>query len=242
MKSPSSRQQLGNLAVAGIAFTAMFVWGSQRMREPAPMKIDLGPDKAAFSSGKATEKGSAEKQAAKPPEAPIKEIVVHVAGAVARPGLVRVPNGARVHEAIQAAGGPTSQAEIHRINLAEKLEDGNMVTVPKKGDASLVSKSGVQRRPTTRVSSVRRSTSKKSEGKDKEKAKPKASEETIKIVNLNFGTLEELESLPGVGPSTALKIIEYREKHGGFTSVDELLLIPGLGVNKLEAMRSRLTL
>jgi competence protein ComEA len=143
--------------------------------------------------------------AAKP--APAKLLVVHVVGAVRRPGLYRLPDGARVADAVARAGGATRRAELSLINLAAPLADGAQVAVPRRG-AAVAGADG---------------------------SSPAAP------VSLSSATLEQLDALPGVGPTTAQKILDYRTQHGAFRSVDELDAIPGIGPARLEQLRELVT-
>ncbi len=150
------------------------------------------------------------------PPADSDEIVVHVAGAVKKPGVVRIPRSSRVDDAVKAAGGFSSQADPDSVNLAQPLEDGVQVYVPRKGESVQVQ---------TRVGAVRRGAT--SEHKEPQPGK----------INVNTASAEQLESLPGVGPATARAIIEYRRQNGAFHSVDELLEVRGIGPKKLEQIR-----
>lgn len=138
-------------------------------------------------------------------------LVVHVAGAVARPGLVRVPAGARVADAIAAAGGTVEGADLDRLNLAATLADGSRLYVPFAG------------RPVP---------------PDETPAGAEGGGAST-VVDLNTATAAELESLPGIGPATARAIIEHRQRHGRFRSVDELLAVRGIGPAKLAQIRGR---
>jgi competence protein ComEA len=141
-------------------------------------------------------------------------IVVHVAGAVRRPGVYRLRAGARVEAAVRRAGGLRRRADVTQINLAAKLEDGRQVVVPEKapaGDAAVAGAPGVAGAP----------------------AGP---------VNLNTATAEQLDTLDGVGPATAAKILRYRQENGGFSSVEELGQIAGIGERRLAALREQVGL
>ena len=129
-----------------------------------------------------------------------KLLVVDVAGAVRRPGLYRLRAGSRVDDAIAAAGGPKAKAQLDTVNLAAPVVDGEQIVVPGRGAGGVAAAS-----PPTAGSS------------------PSAP------LDLNSATLEQLESLPGIGPVTAQKILDYREQHGAFHSVDELQGVPGIG-------------
>ncbi len=165
------------------------------------LETDSGP--AAESVGKAAVTGV-------PIETVSAEIVVHVVGAVHKPGLYRLAAGSRIDDAIQKAGGPTGKAQLALINLAASLTDGEQIIVPTRGDQ--VSPSGAGATGVT-------------EG------------EAAGLVHLNTATLEQLDSLPGIGPVTAQNILQYREEHGSFTSVDELDAVPGIGPARLDQLR-----
>ena len=128
-----------------------------------------------------------------------KLLVVDVAGAVRHAGLYRLRSGSRIDDAIAAAGGPTAKAQLDSVNLAAPIADGEQVVVPGRGAA------GVAAGPAAAGSS------------------PTAP------LDLNSATLEQLESLPGVGPVTAQKILDYRQAHGAFHAVAELEGVPGIG-------------
>jgi competence protein ComEA len=144
------------------------------------------------------------------PAAPVApaRLVVHVVGAVRRPGLYKLVHGARVADAVGRAGGATRKANLALINLAAPLADGEQVVVPLRGTAG-----GGAAAPGSGGAA--------SSGP----------------VHLNTATLEELDALPGIGPVTAQKILDYRQEHGAFASVDELDAVPGIGPARLEQLR-----
>lgn len=144
-------------------------------------------------------------------------IFVQVAGAVRRPGVLPMTEGDRVFQAIEKAGGLTSDADAEAVALAAPLSDGCRVYVPRQGE--------VARGTTVPVSAGGGSPTGAS---GRGSAGP---------VSLNSATLEELDALPGIGPATAQKIIAYREQKGPFTSVDQLTEVPGIGPAKLEELR-----
>jgi competence protein ComEA len=137
-------------------------------------------------------------------------LVVHVVGAVRRPGLYRLEHGARIADAVRRAGGATRRADLSLVNLAAQVSDGTQVVVPRRA----VVEAGATA----------------SEGESVEAAGGP--------VHLNTASLEQLDSLPGVGPVTAQKILDYRQQHGAFSSVDDLDAIPGIGPARLEQLRS----
>jgi len=153
-------------------------------------------------------------EAAAPAVAPA-QVVVHVAGAVVRPGVHELFPGARVVDAIDAAGGLTAEADPARINLAAPVADGERIYVLGRGEESVPAVAGA--------------------------ATGVAAGATGGLVNLNEADEAALDALPGVGPSTAQAIIEHRRKIGRFTSVDQLLDVPGIGEAKLEQIRPLVT-
>jgi competence protein ComEA len=146
-------------------------------------------------------------------------VVVHVAGAVREPGVYRLPGGARVDDAVTRAGGATRRADLGGLNLAAELEDGRQVLVPERprrggtGAAAVASPPGSATAP--------------AEGQP---------------LNVNTATLEQLDTLSGIGPATAQKILDFREEKGGFGSIEELGEIPGIGEKRLASLREEVTL
>jgi competence protein ComEA len=141
--------------------------------------------------------------------APVREIVVHVVGAVRRPGLYELPEGSRVDDAIESAGGLKPKAAVELVNLAAPVADGQQVVVPARARAAAAATPA-------------------GEAGDGAPTGP---------VQLNSATLEQLDALPGIGPVTAQKILDYRAAHGAFQSVDELDAVPGIGPARLEQLR-----
>src|SRR5215218_5985868 len=150
---------------------------------------------------------ASEQPAAQPlvPETPAvaPRLVVHVAGAVKRPGLYRLAEGKRVADAVARAGGAIAPADTAAINLAAPLADGMQVLVPRRAAGP----------------------------------NPAAGQAPAVRVSLGSATVGQLDALPGVGPVTAQKIVDYRSAHGGFRSVDDLDAIPGIGPARLEQLR-----
>jgi len=141
--------------------------------------------------------------------APPPRLVIDVAGAVRRPGLYRLPQGSRIADAVARAGGATGKAALDGVNLAAPLADGEQVIVPLRvaGVGAAAASAGTTGAPTSGP------------------------------VSLSSATAEQLDALPGIGPVTAQKILDYRLKHGAFHSVDELDAISGIGPAKLDQLR-----
>lgn len=144
--------------------------------------------------------------------------MVDVGGAVMQPGVVTLAEGSRVADAIAAAGGLAADADTSSLNQAAKVADGQKVSVPRVGEASVAPGSA-----------------------DSSGAIGSADDSSASgsgLVNINSASAEELDALPGVGPSTAAAIVEDREQNGPFNSVDDLLRVSGVGEKKLERLRS----
>ena len=144
------------------------------------------------------------------------EIVVAVSGAVAQPGVYRLNGGARVSDAVEQAGGAAPEADLAALNLAARIHDGDKLVVPTRPDGP----QSVEKGPSPRAFARR--------------------------ISLNQATAEELESLPGIGPVYAQRIVAYREKKlreggRGFQSADELLNVPGIGPKRFAAVRDLVT-
>ena len=161
-------------------------------------------------------------------------LVVHVTGAVVAPGVFRLAAGSRVVDAVAAAGGTTPSADTVAVNFAAGLVDGAQVYIPVRGRTPTTTiarpRPGVNA-PVVVTPSVPTPTVTPSVPSGAETA----------MVNLNTASLAELESLPGIGPSTARAIIDYRVSKGRFSSVEDLLKVRGIGEAKLAAIRSRVT-
>ncbi len=152
--------------------------------------------------------------------APTARVVVDVVGAVRRPGLYRLSQGSRIADAVARAGGATGKADLAQVNLAAPLADGEQIIVPRRGAPGVVGSAGSSG-----------AGSEGSGGAGGSGGAPAAP------VQLSTATLEQLDTLPGVGPVTAQKILDYRTKHGAFQSVDELDAVPGIGPKRLEQLR-----
>ena len=139
-------------------------------------------------------------------------VIVHVAGAVLAPGVIELPAGSRVNDAVLAAGGPTADADLAAVNLAGRVEDGQQIYLPTIGEQSV--------RPG---------------------AAPTGSGGAPALIDLNTADATALESLPGIGPALAGRILSWREEHGNFLSVDGLTDVPGIGPATMERLRELVT-
>ena len=219
-----SRRQV--LAVGGAAVVALLVLAlrlavAQAGAEPVPVSATpaglvsrsvpsaLASDGAAAGGGAS---GGASGGAGGGPTGAAAQVVVHIVGQVAHPGLVTLPAGARVADAIRAAGGALETADLGGVNLARILVDAEQVVVPKPGEWVPSSSGGA---PTGGGSG--------SGG----------------LVNLNAATLSDLDGLPGIGPVLAQRILDWRTEHQRFSSIDELGEVPGIGPKLLAQLRSK---
>ena len=153
--------------------------------------------------------------------APAETALVHVAGAVRHPGVYRLRGGERVEDAVRRAGGAGGRADLNAINLAAKVTDGQQVVVPRRGAVS-----GASGAPAASAGD----------------AAAGAAGAAQTPVSLNSATAEQLETLDGVGPATAQKILDWRQQHGGFRSIDDLTEVPGIGPKRLAALRPKVQL
>lgn len=154
---------------------------------------------------------------------PPASVVVYVSGAVMTPGLVEVPQGSRVGDALAAAGGFDETADPSALNLARVVEDGEQIDVPTRDERS-----------------AQESAATEGQGSGSG-ASSTASSKTTGLVNINTATQAELESLPGVGPSTAKKIIDDRTANGPFKKKEDLKRVSGIGEKKYASLESNIT-
>lgn len=146
-------------------------------------------------------------------------LIVHVSGAVNKEDVYEFKPGSRVSDAIEKAGGLKEEADLSDINLAYKLEDGMKIHIPTKQE----------KKEETKISeNLNKNQVSKPEGKNK--------------VNINTATQTELETLSGIGSSTALKIIQYRKEKGKFKKIEEIKEISGIGESKYEKIKNNITI
>ena len=205
-------QSLGTAKSAAVAASAQ-----ASARSPAPASGVGNGGAGPASSGGATSGGDT---------AGSGQIVVDVDGAVAHPGLYKLPPDSRVQAALAAAGGLSPQADAHRINRAAKLHDGQKLYVLSQGESTppLAASSGQGCEGQACTSAEGGLAGSDAEGQG--------------LVNINTANATQLTQLPGVGPAIAQKIIDYRTANGPFTSVDDLTKVPGIGAAKLAQIKS----
>lgn len=158
------------------------------------------------------------------PESP-REIYVYMTGAVKKPGVYKFPEGSRIFEVVEAAGGFTDKADIAALNLAETFSDAQHIHIPVKGE-----------RPRVNTNTNADTYTHITVQPDEPNRKPNDSN----LVDINHASESELQRLKGVGPAIAKRIYEYRQKHGRFKSAEELINVRGIGPAKLEKMKSQI--
>lgn len=210
--------QVAIIAVAAAVLLAVAAWWVLRSvphSQPVPLSsersVPLGagtayPPSSPATSGVApvTDPAATTPGIAATESTSVTELIVDVAGKVRRPGIVELPAGSRVVDALDAAGGPRPGVDTRTLNLARLLVDGEQIVVG--FDTPVIGGSGTTGSPTT------------SPGTD-----------PVQQVDLNTATAEQLDTLPDIGPVTAQSILAWREENGAFTSVDELLEVSGIG-------------
>lgn len=224
---------LMGLSVVGLSWRAFALWQADQRALKAEAflaQLEAGAGSAAGAVG-----GSADGELpggdAPPPAAPkARQVIVHVDGAVQKPDVYALPEGARVNDAILAAGGPLPDAVPGVLNLAAPLVDGAKIYVYRKDelepDAPPPKARGATYQPVT-------STLGESGNGSGAGGSP--------LVNINTAGQAELETVPGIGPAIARAIITYRNEHGPFQTVDDLIAVSGIGPKTLEKIRPYVT-
>ncbi|MHB8273776.1 MAG: helix-hairpin-helix domain-containing protein [Dermatophilaceae bacterium] len=210
------------LVIAGVVLGIRVAWARSSARPQPVAATAHGPPGGLVSRTVPAAFGSAG-AAGLPTAAGV--LLVHVVGQVRRPGVVRLPPGARVLDAVQAAGGATSSADLNHLNLARLVADGEQIVVPKPGESILTggvpglggAGVGASGQGLSGVGSVGG------------------------LIDLNTADASALDSLPGVGPVLAQRILDWRAQHGRFTSVDELGEVSGIGDKILAQIRPKVT-
>lgn len=189
--------------------------------------VDLQPGSEKTTDSEPSEKTPRQVAAVteKVPEEKSGEWEVYITGAVISPGVYAVPAGSRIHAALKAAGGFSAEADIEAVNLAEKLADGSHIRFPAKGEAPAPER--VVQDGVSNPSAV--------------SARAPGPKVVNGLVDINSAGSAEFQRLPGIGPKTAGKIINYREKNGAFARKEDLLLINGIGPAKYDALKDLVT-
>ncbi|MFM7508681.1 MAG: helix-hairpin-helix domain-containing protein [Actinomycetota bacterium] len=205
--------------VVAVVLSAPLWWQLRRPRaaeETLPRAAVTNPTTAPAAPVESDSAGTGTGASPGVPAAPNGELVVHVVGAVIRPGVLRLPTGARVVDAVDAAGGLAPYADTARVNLAAPIGDGQRIVVPVFGEEPPTEVAASPPPPATGGNT------------------PSAGGTPV---DLNTATEAQLDELPGVGPSTAAAIVAHRSTVGRFGSVEELLDVRGIGPAKLEGLR-----
>lgn len=156
------------------------------------------------------------------------KIVVYIIGSVQNPGIVELNVDSRVSDAVEASGGLLEDADVSKINLAYKLEDGQKITIPSindKTDEDSSYEDYISNDPGNMIS---------------QNPSSSTSESNTQKVNINTATQTQLETLPGIGPSTASKIISYRNENGKFKSIEDIKNVSGIGDSKFENIKTNI--
>ena len=183
--------------------------------------VYIGMQTKEYTNYEQLEISSEESKVQEEEQTAITTIKVHIAGSVVTEGIVELEEGARIADAIQSAGGTTADANMQKINLAHKLQDGQKIYIPNlnEDETAIIENGGITESATASRTTIN------STGK----------------ININTATQTELELVTGVGPSTATKIIEYREENGKFQTVEDIKNVPGIGDSKYESMKEQIT-
>lgn len=199
--------------IAGLILTGLFCYFS--FRDDETVEVFDEQDVIVQNQENTVEEISEEEQ-----------IIVHVSGEVLSPGIVKLKEGERIADAIEKAGGATEDADLSQLNLAYILEDGVKLRIPKKGEENTAEYV--------------------SEGSGDEILQETATAETVEkekkeaVVNINKANQEELMTLPGIGESTAQKIIDYRKENGDFKTIEDIQNVSGIGESKFNQIKARI--
>lgn len=231
IESHPGRSALTGALVVLVVVAAVFgfrVWSARSSSEPVPLAGAAGAASTSSAVSRSTparspmsvagtDRGQA--SAGAPPSA--SSFLVHVVGQVHRPGVVRLPAGSRVDDALRAAGGATRSADLALVNLARPVSDGEQIHVPKPGEMPAPPPAA----PPAAGSGGAKESGSAASGP----------------VNLNTASEADLDSLPGVGPVLAARIVQWRTTNGRFTSVDDLGEVSGIGDKLLAQLRPLVT-
>ena len=153
-------------------------------------------------------------------------VVIHITGSVKNPGIVKLKEGSRIEDAIEAAGGLTENADITKVNLAYIVEDGTKIKIPSASEEDIGDEDIIDSKSGDNIIIEENTVS---------------SNNSTQTININKATEKEFETLPGIGPSLASKIIEYRNQNGKFGSIEDIKNVNGIGDNKYEKIKDLIT-
>lgn len=153
-------------------------------------------------------------------------VIIHITGSVKNPGIVKLKEGSRIEDAIESAGGLTENADITKVNLAYVVEDGTKIKIPSASEEDIGDEDIIDSKSGDNIII-------------EENAVP--SNNSTQTININKATEKEFETLPGIGPSLASKIIEYRNQNGKFESIEDIKNVNGIGDNKYEKIKDLIT-
>ena len=160
------------------------------------------------------------------------KIIVHISGAVQNEGIVELESGSRVADAIEKAGGLKENAYMDEINLAYQLEDGEKIHIPTIEE---------QKEKENQESKVENESATGSDGTTSRSSNSSINNGSQTKININTATEEELDTLPGIGPSTATKILDYRKEKGKFKTIEEIKEVSGIGESKYKKIKDKIT-
>lgn len=217
--SVSRQAVIGVVLVVALAVVVLGARYFMAREDAAPQpvaEVAASGDRSAFASSE--DEAADEPVSDQADEPPAPDVTVHVVGEVESPGIVSLPGGSRVVDALQDAGGETSDADLTGINLARELVDGEQVVVPRPGETPVAAAPPA--------------------GGAGSSGGPASSDAQV---NLNTADLTTLETLPGVGPVLAQRIMDWREEHGSFVAVEELGEVSGIGDKTYEQLAPKVT-
>lgn len=149
-------------------------------------------------------------------------VIIHITGSVKNPGIVKLKEGSRIEDAIEAAGGLTENADITKVNLAYIVEDGTKIKIPSASEEDIGDDDIIDSKSGDNIIIEENTVS---------------SNNSTQTININKATEKEFETLPGIGPSLASKIIEYRNQNGKFGSIEDIKNVNGIGDSKYEKIK-----
>ena len=218
-------------SVVSVVFVGVVGWWLVRVPPPPPeVNLSFASTTVAASSPAANDGGANIGGAT---VATPQTITVHVAGAVNNPGVYRLRYGSRINDAVAAAGGATTTANLDAINLATVLNEGEQIYVPKRGEKPHT----ITGRPQVGGGATGGASNGGAGGVNGGATGVNGG--ALSTININLASVVELEQLPGVGPATAKAIVAYREKNGAFQRVEDLLKVRGIGPAKLSEILPR---